>query len=80
MKPFSNSVKLVKDKYIVEVWCPECDCSEKFEMTRKQYKEWYYRTKPIQDIFPNIKYDKREMLISGICPSCWDKLFGKGEE
>lgn len=79
MKPFSNSVKVVNGKCVVEVWCPSCDHSEVFTMTKEQYRQWYYREKPIQDIFPNIKYDKREMLISGICPKCWDEMF-KGEE
>lgn len=79
MKPFSNSVKVVNNKCIVEVWCPNCDHSEVFTMTKEQYKQWYYREKPIQDIFPEIKYDKREMLISGICPKCWDEMFGEEE-
>ena len=29
----------------------------------------------IQDAFPNMSADHREMLISGTCPVCWDKMF-----
>lgn len=30
----------------------------------------------IQDIIPNVSPAYREMFISGICPECWDKMFG----
>ena len=30
----------------------------------------------IQDIIPELSPDYREMLISGICPTCWDNMFG----
>ena len=30
----------------------------------------------IQDIVPELSPDYREMLISGICPTCWDNMFG----
>lgn len=32
-----------------------------------------------QDAFPYLSADEREMLISGICPACWDRMFG-GED
>jgi len=31
----------------------------------------------VQNAFPYLSADEREMLISGICPECWDKLFGE---
>lgn len=36
----------------------------------------------IQDIIPDVSPDYREMFISGICPTCWDNMFGseEGEE
>ena len=27
--------------------------------------------------FPYLSANEREMLISGICPTCWDAMFGK---
>lgn len=33
----------------------------------------------IQTAFPYLSVDDRERLLSGHCPSCWDKLF-QGEE
>lgn len=36
----------------------------------------------IQDIFPELSADARELLITGTCPACWRKMFGAetGEE
>jgi hypothetical protein len=30
----------------------------------------------IQECFPELTPDQREMLLSGICPTCWNDLFG----
>ena len=39
------------------------------------------RARPfVQDQFPNLSPDIREMFISAICPSCWIKTFGEPEE
>lgn len=29
----------------------------------------------VQDAFPCISPEDRELLISGLCENCWDKLF-----
>lgn len=45
--------------------------------------EKYYRWKGgecIQDVFPEMTKDQREILISGTCPECWDELFGRCED
>lgn len=33
----------------------------------------------IQDAMPDVSADDREMLMSQICPTCWDRLFGEEE-
>ena len=33
----------------------------------------------IQNIFPYLSPEERELLLSGICPKCWAKMFG-GED
>lgn len=45
-------------------------------MTFQQYKQWKYGKDLVQNIFPEKKPEIREMLISGICPECWKKMFG----
>ena len=34
----------------------------------------------VQDAFPYLSADEREMLISGICPTCWNDTFFDEEE
>ena len=34
----------------------------------------------MQDIFPELSLGDRELLISGTCGTCWDKLFPSEEE
>ena len=33
-----------------------------------------------QDAFPYLSAEDREVIISGICGSCWDKMFPDEEE
>jgi hypothetical protein len=34
----------------------------------------------VQSIFKDLGADERELLISGTCGECWDKLFPKEDE
>lgn len=33
-----------------------------------------------QNCFPNLTADQREFLISGICGTCWNEMFGASED
>ena len=39
-------------------------------------KNWKRRCS-IQGIAPNLSPEYREMFISGICPECWNRIFGR---
>lgn len=34
----------------------------------------------VQNAFPYLSADEREILISGICSDCWSKMFSEDEE
>jgi hypothetical protein len=59
------------------------DCREKFYFV-VEHKDLVEFQSPgrrhIQDIFPYLTDDEREMLISGFCKNCWDKIFPPEEE
>lgn len=38
------------------------------------------RTELVQDIFPDMSLEARELLISGTCESCWNEMFPPDEE
>ena len=58
----------------VNVKCPQCGKISTLEMTKEQYEQYKSGDNYIQNIFPNWSPAIREMLITGICPDCWDKM------
>ena len=44
------------------------------------YYKWANREICIQDAFPDLSPDQREIILTGICPECWDEHIGKVEE
>lgn len=54
--------------------CPFCGRCNEVEVNEDDYFDWQDGML-IQDAFPYLSANEREMLISGICPTCWDKMF-----
>ena len=48
-------------------------------MLSKTGIEAYQKGALMQDAFPELTAGQREMLISGTCDTCWDKLFTESE-
>lgn len=59
----------------IEVRCPVCGKTEIVVAPFEGYTAWNSGV-PIQEALPCLSADERELLLSGICPTCWDKLFG----
>lgn len=58
--------------------CPFCGHANEVEVNEADY--WDGQDGELAQIaFPYLSANEREMLISGICPTCWEKTFG-GEE
>ena len=49
-------------------------------MTYRQHEAYVEKTAYVQDIFPHISKEEREMLISGTHPKCWTEMFGDIDE
>jgi len=56
--------------------CYDCQSTTIFNLDPIQYALWLSGT-PIQQCFPDLSPDDRELLISGICGSCFDSLFAE---
>jgi hypothetical protein len=52
--------------------CPECGLSGNIEVTEESLKK-YKSGAHVQDAFPFLSADIREMLITGLHPNCWYK-------
>ena len=59
-----------------KVQCKMCKQMFDLPVTQKQFEDWKSGTL-IQRAMPNLKPDQRELLISGTCGKCWDRLFKK---
>lgn len=68
----------LSDKVTIKVTCPKCGKIYKVRVYPEDWED-YQNGKLVQDAFPYLSADERELLISKICPDCWDKLFGRWE-
>lgn len=59
--------------------CPFCGHANFIEVNENDYLDWE-DGELAQNAFPYLSADEREMLISGICPKCWDGMFGEGDD
>lgn len=69
-----------KKEVIVVTVCPMCGHANEIAVNEEDYYDWSFDGVLVQDAFPYLSADEREMLISGICPKCWNKLFSEEEE
>ena len=68
----------LKDITVITV-CPMCGTETHITVSASDYLD-YLGGKLVQDAFPYLSADERESFISGICPTCWDKMFSEEEE
>ena len=59
--------------------CIGCHQSTRMTLDTDKVKRWLNGTH-IQNVFPEMKPDDREVLLSGIHGPCWDEIFGGEEE
>jgi hypothetical protein len=57
-------------------------CKNIWEVTIKaeDIDKFFDGNELVQNAFPYLSADEREMLISGICPDCWNGMFGQEED
>lgn len=60
--------------------CPICGHANEIAVNEEDYFDWAFDGVLVQNAFPYLSADEREMLISGICPTCWKKTFGDSDD
>jgi hypothetical protein len=58
----------------IAIKCVECGKVVEFEVDEVGLEAWYNGAL-IQQALPDLPASLREMLITEICPACFDKLF-----
>jgi hypothetical protein len=59
--------------------CTVCGKYELLSLDRKAVESWR-AGEYIQNAFPEMSMQDREVLITGTHPACWDKLFPEEED
>lgn len=54
--------------------CRCCGKTVVYNVTEDAYNA-YMNGAHVQDAFPEVSPGDREVLISGLCEDCWDKIF-----
>lgn len=62
---------------LVKRACPFCDNLVQVEAPTSGFEAWTRGT-PIQTALPSLSAENRELLLTGICPSCWKETFSTG--
>lgn len=63
----------------IRTQCPRCKKVGYIAVSTEAYNAWKDGAY-IQDAFPDMSADVREMLVSGIDPECWAAIFQFDEE
>jgi predicted nucleic acid-binding Zn-ribbon protein len=72
-------MKINHEETTIVTRCPICGRTNFIKVNDADYWDWQDGALA-QDAFPYLSADEREMLISGICPTCWANTFGDLEE
>ena len=64
----------------LKVECVICKKIHELKVTEESVKEYLSPNRRfVQDIFPYLSVEERELLISKVCPKCWNKMFSCDE-
>ncbi len=58
----------------LELECMYCDYKEVITVHESDYITWH-NGGLIQEAFPYLSADQRELMISNTCDDCWNKFF-----
>lgn len=72
-------MKINYKEIIIITACPFCGHANEVAVNEADYWDWQDGAL-VQDAFLYLTADEREMLVSGICPTCWEKTFGDNED
>lgn len=65
--------------FVINTTCPFCGKTTPVQIRCvADYNTWQ-NGKCVQDAFPYLSADERELLISGICSTCWNEMFDEEE-
>jgi hypothetical protein len=70
---FSSTDSIVK-QVILNNTCIHCGEANQITLDAVALANWRNR-ELIQNVFPNLNYQQREIIQTGIHPECWEEMF-----
>jgi hypothetical protein len=64
-----------QDICVYTTTCRMCGVANDITLDFQSYMKHYTGEYLIQDIWPNLSADERELILTGIHPVCWEKMF-----
>lgn len=72
--PTKMSFAKTDDTVELKRTCCFCDGSTAIVLDKDKFDRWLYG-EWVQNVWPELSADDREMLVTGTHAECWDKLF-----
>jgi len=60
--------------------CPICNKEFSVTVEFDKFQAWQRGDMHIQDAFPELTPDQRELFLTGYCRDCWKNIFSGEEE
>jgi hypothetical protein len=77
---YNYQTDLDQDPYTYTNSCYHCGTENIIKIDEEDYKLWKVDQTYVQNVFPNLSFEEREVLISGTHPQCWTEIFGNEQE
>jgi hypothetical protein len=65
---------------IIRNTCLHCREENRIYVEPNDYLDWLSRARFVQDIWPTLSQQHRELIISGSHPECWNEMFPDEDE
>lgn len=62
---------MINEQIILSRTCSLCNKQHSIEVSKEAYDNWNNGMN-IQNAFPNLSIDERELIITGFCSECFD--------
>ena len=72
-------MRTINELMYIETLCPFCHKSHSIGVDFEDFLDWHSGVFA-QVAFPYLSDEEREMVISGICPDCWNRVYALPDE
>lgn len=71
---FNPIRRQITDRVVITVDCNCCGTDHEIPATLKQWYDFAILGELVQDAFPSMPKEHRELLVSGTCSNCFDRI------